>query len=185
MASGRRPKAAATAHSGPSFRKTPYALVATAWQPTTLLVIRYGIQLLARSGPRLSSINAVKGVHNIKIGAAYAQTFLTESDRFGIVNPELLPNCPSGFADQCVTLVPYGLTIGGQLYHYRGYTDIKELAFYAQDTVHKGRWALNFGLRGDLTADQEFEAGLSCNGVAATPTRALPLSARRLSLVPL
>jgi hypothetical protein len=25
-----------------------------------------------------------------------------------------------------------------------------------------------------LTADQEFEAGLSCNGVAATPTKALP-----------
>ncbi len=38
----------------------------------------------------------VKGIHNIKVGATYEQTFLTESDRFGIVNPALLAGagCP-------------------------------------------------------------------------------------------
>ena len=36
------------------------------------------------------------------------------------------------------------------LYAYHGHTDIKELALYVQDSITKGNWALNLGLRGDF-----------------------------------
>jgi hypothetical protein len=127
------------------------------------------LRFLTNAGVR-TAVTYVKGIHNIKVGATYGQTFLTESDRFGIVNPGLLPSCPSGLADQCAILMPYDLTIGGQLYHYRGHTDIKELAFYAQDSITKGPWAINFGLRGDfyngldaVTKQAEPRAGVAYN----------------------
>lgn len=37
-------------------------------------------------------ISWVKGIHNIKAGAVYQQTFLTENDHFGIIDPNLLPS---------------------------------------------------------------------------------------------
>ncbi len=37
-----------------------------------------------------SDISYVKGIHNIKAGVTYEQTFLTENDSFGIVDPTLL-----------------------------------------------------------------------------------------------
>jgi hypothetical protein len=107
------------------------------------------LRFLTNAGAR-TSVTYIKSGHNIKVGVTYGQTFLTESDRFGIVNPGLLPTCPSSFADECAILAPYDLTIGGQLYHYRGHTDIKELAVYAQDTYTRGPWVINFGLRGDF-----------------------------------
>ena len=36
------------------------------------------------------------------------------------------------------------------LYAYHGHTDIKELALYIQDSITKGNWSFNLGLRGDL-----------------------------------
>jgi len=39
-----------------------------------------------------SDISYVKGIHNIKVGATYQQTFLTENDHLGIVDPNLLPS---------------------------------------------------------------------------------------------
>jgi hypothetical protein len=36
------------------------------------------------------------------------------------------------------------------LYAFHGHTDIKELALYIQDSITKGNWALNLGIRGDL-----------------------------------
>jgi hypothetical protein len=36
------------------------------------------------------------------------------------------------------------------LYAYNVHSDIKELALFAQDTITKGNWVLNLGLRGDL-----------------------------------
>jgi hypothetical protein len=36
------------------------------------------------------------------------------------------------------------------LFAFHGHTDVKELALYIQDTITKGNWALNLGLRGDL-----------------------------------
>jgi hypothetical protein len=48
------------------------------------------------------------------------------------------------------TLAPYDLTRGGSPYTFNGHTDVKELALYVQDTITKGQWALNLGIRGDL-----------------------------------
>ena len=126
---------------------------------------------LANAGLR-SSLSYVKGIHNLKVGAVYEQTFLTENDSVGIVDPTYLPslvdanglNCFVGgvaLDAPCTTLLPYDLTQGGGLYSYHGHTDVKQLALYVQDSITKGNWALNLGLRGDfyngLTTHREAE----------------------------
>jgi Carboxypeptidase regulatory-like domain len=58
-------------------------------------------------------------------------------------DPVLYPNFNS-------TLFPYDLTRGGNRYTFNGHTDVKELALYLQDTVTKGNWSFNLGLRGDF-----------------------------------
>jgi len=113
------------------------------------------LRLLTNAGVR-TDLSYAKGMHNVKIGATYESTFLTENDGFGIVNPSLLSGCASdpSLAAECPSLVktltPYDLTARGQPYQYRGHTDVKELALYAQDTITKGRWSFNLGLRGDF-----------------------------------
>jgi len=109
---------------------------------------------LTNAGLR-SDISYVKGIHNLKVGATYEQTFLEENDKLGIVDPTLLPNtfgCPNGqpAPDPCAVLPPFDLTQGGALFTFNGHTDVKELALYAQDTITKGDWAFNLGLRGDF-----------------------------------
>ena len=56
-----------------------------------------------------------------------------------------------------------GTTASG-LYTFNGHTDVKELALYVQDSITKGNWALNLGLRGDfyngLTTHREAEPRL-------------------------
>ena len=85
---------------------------------------------LANTGVR-SSVSYVKGIHNIKVGATYEQTFLTENDTVGIVDPTYLAsltdanglNCFVGgvaLDASCTTLLPYDLTQGGGLYGYHG-----------------------------------------------------------------
>ena len=129
---------------------------------------------LANTGLR-SSVSYVKGIHNVKVGATYEQTFLTEDDNVGIVDPTYLPSLVDAnglpcfvngvaLAAPCTTLLPYDLTQGGGLYSYHGHTDVKQLALYAQDSITKGNWALNLGLRGDfyngLTRHREAEPRL-------------------------
>jgi len=115
---------------------------------------------LTNAGLR-SDISYVKGIHNIKAGATYEQTFLTENDSFGIVDPGLLPSLTDAsgnpcqvngvnVAAPCTTLAPYDLTAGGNYYFFRGHTDVKQLALYVQDNITKGSWAFNLGIRGDL-----------------------------------
>jgi len=36
------------------------------------------------------------------------------------------------------------------LFPFRGHTDVKELAIYLQDTISKGNWSVNLGMRGDF-----------------------------------
>jgi len=122
----------------------------------------------------LSNVTYVKGIHNIKAGAVYEQTFLDENDRLGIVDPTYLTSlvgsnglpCFVGgvaLAAPCTTLLPYDLTQpgGGSLYTFNGHTDVKELALYVQDAITKGSWSFNLGLRGDfyngLTTHKEAE----------------------------
>src|ERR1700686_5599804 len=145
---------------------------------------------LANMGLR-SDVSYVKGIHNIKVGATYQQTFLTENFGLGIVSPVLNAPCldtfgnpVAGFNDpsQCaaVGLQPniasnpnaaspftpllgcYDLTratpspndncanSSSASYPFHGHTDVKELALYIQDTITKGNWSFNLGIRGDL-----------------------------------
>jgi hypothetical protein len=108
---------------------------------------------LTNAGLR-SDVSYVKGVHNIKAGATFQHTFLTENFNFGITDPNFLTNlgCPNGnpAPDPCAVLPPFDLTKGGTLFPFQGHTDVKELAFYGQDTITKGNWAFNLGLRVDL-----------------------------------
>ena len=109
---------------------------------------------LTNAGLR-SDINYTKGIHNIKAGATYQQTFLNENDTLGIVDPNFLANtfgCPNGNAapDPCAVLTPFDLTAGGQSFAFHGHTDVKELALYLQDAITKGNWQVNLGIRGDF-----------------------------------
>jgi hypothetical protein len=51
-------------------------------------------------------------------------------------------------------LLPFDLTRGGGLFSTHQFfplhTDVKELALYIQDTITKGSWNFNIGIRGDL-----------------------------------
>jgi len=130
---------------------------------------------LTNAGVR-SNISYVKGIHNLKAGATYEQTFLTENDRLGIVDPTLNAVCLNAdgspntnpsvtSSSQCggllnpggttnpgfnSILLPYDLTRGGVLYGFHGHTDVKQLALYLQDTITKGSWSFNLGVRGDF-----------------------------------
>jgi hypothetical protein len=118
---------------------------------------------LTNAGLR-SDYSWVKGIHNVKAGITYQQTFLDENDSFGIIDPTVLPatldaagnpcfNAGTGIAvpgTPCATLLPIDLTRGGNLFGFRGSTDVKELSLYVQDTITKGAWSFNLGIRGDL-----------------------------------
>lgn len=130
---------------------------------------------LTNAGIR-ADLSHLKGIHNLKIGGTYQHTFLTEDDRFGIVDPTLNFVCfnADGSPDtstsiinqaQCGSahnpggtpnpdfnplLVPYDLTRGGTYFPFNGHADIKLASVYAQDAITKGNWAINVGLRGDF-----------------------------------
>jgi hypothetical protein len=143
-----------------------------------------------------SSVSYVHGIHNVKIGAQYEHTFLTERDTFGLVDPTgnapclnanltpdtsplltnpndctggLMPNVGQGFfpnANPVPAFIPllacFDLTRTAPLpasdgcpnstsqeYSYYGHADIREFAFYAQDTINVSHWTFNLGLRID------------------------------------
>jgi len=116
---------------------------------------------LTNAGVR-ADVSYVKGIHNIKLGANYEQTFLTENDHFGIVDPTFLASLTDSQGNSCVntqgtavaapctTLAPLDLTTGGSYYVFRGHTDVKELALFMQDTITIKNWSFNLGLRGDV-----------------------------------
>ncbi|MCU1302566.1 MAG: Oar protein [Candidatus Sulfotelmatobacter sp.] len=123
---------------------------------------------LTNAGLR-SDVSYVKGIHNLKLGAVYQQTFLDEQDTLGIIDPTLLSSsfgCPNGnpAPDPCAVLPPFDLTTGGGLFTFNGHTDVKELALYVRDNITKGNWSFNVGLRGDfyngLTTHKEAEPRL-------------------------
>jgi hypothetical protein len=117
-----------------------------------------------------SEVTYAKGIHNIKAGAQYGQTFLRENDSLGVVDPTYAFSAPclgangspvAGYSNpsQCPTganpsylpvLAPYDLTRGGSYYNYVGHTDVKELAIYIEDQIKAGNWLFNLGLREDV-----------------------------------
>ena len=119
-----------------------------------------------------TDLNYLHGRHNAKFGAQVSHTFLTEIFSLGITDPTFNPVCLDGDGnpvldptltdpDNCTGsgyqanpglspgLLPYDLTRGGSLFQFRGHTDIKQEAFYAQDTISLGKFTLNAGLRYD------------------------------------
>jgi hypothetical protein len=115
---------------------------------------------LTNAGLR-SDLSYVKGVHNIKVGGTFQHTFLTEKFNFGITDPNFLgaqvdaagnPCFVGGVAldAPCTDLLPFDLTRAGNLFPFRGHTDVKEVALYAQDTINEGNWAFNLGIRFDV-----------------------------------
>jgi len=132
-----------------------------------------------------ASVSYAKGIHNLKIGANYMDTILTEKDAIGIVDPTANAPClnPDGSPDTDPTLTDpggcsgqlalnpnflpllecYDLTRTGKLpsslgcpnstsmsYNYYGHANIRELALFVQDSITKGPWSFNLGLRGDV-----------------------------------
>jgi hypothetical protein len=122
--------------------ENPFADLAPSLQSQTVGQDR----TLTNAGAR-SNLSYVKGIHNIKAGVVYQQTFLTENDKIGIVDPTFNDPASPSFDPN---LAPFDLTRGGTLFPFHGHTDVKELALYFQDTITKGAWAFNLGLRGDL-----------------------------------
>lgn len=129
---------------------------------------------LTNTGLR-ATFSYVQGIHNIKAGATYQQTFLNENDDLGIVNSGLVPSLTDAngnpcfvngmaVASPCSDLLPFDLTRGGGLFAFHGHTDVKQLALYIQDQVTRGNWSLNVGLRSDfydgLSAHKEAEPRL-------------------------
>jgi hypothetical protein len=126
-----------------------------------------------------TDVSYVKGVHNIKVGANYGHTFLTENDTFGIINPGLLSGCTSA---ACLALEPYNLTNtttdpNQTQYAYHGHTDVKEIALYAQDTITKGPWSINLGLRGD------FYNGLQASSKQVEPRAGVAYNVKKTNTV--
>ena len=129
---------------------------------------------LTNAGLR-SDLSYVKGIHNVKVGATYQQTFLNENDQLGIVANGFLPSQTDANGNPCFVnnvaldspctdLLPFDLTRGGTQFFFKGHTDVKELALYIQDQITKGNWSFNLGLRGDfyngLTTHKEAEPRL-------------------------
>lgn len=93
-----------------------------------------------------ADLSYVKGKHNAKFGVQLSHTFLNESFKFGITDPDF--NDPSS-PDFLPGLLPFDLTRGGQQFAFRGHTDIKQEALYAQDILTLGQAAVSLGVRFD------------------------------------
>lgn len=120
-----------------------------------------------------ADIAYVRGIHNLKAGAQVQHTFLKESFSFGITDPAFNPICLNASGQpvvdpkyidpgQCAGagftvnpslapgLIPFDLSRNGSLFGFRGRTDIKEEAFYVQDSITLGGANIQAGLRGDI-----------------------------------
>ncbi|HLI76145.1 MAG TPA: TonB-dependent receptor plug domain-containing protein, partial [Acidobacteriaceae bacterium] len=96
-----------------------------------------------------SDVSFTRGINSVKVGGLYQQTFLRENLQVGVVDPGL--NDPmNGVANYSPVLAPYDLTRGGSFYAWHGQTDVKQLAFYGEDTITAGNWLINAGMRGDI-----------------------------------
>jgi outer membrane receptor protein involved in Fe transport len=113
----------------------------------------------------------------------FEHTFLKENDRFGIIDPAVLPSTTDDLGNPCfdtvtntavpgtpcAALLPIDLTRGGGQFTFLGRTDVKEIALFLQDTITKGNWSFNLGIRGDLyrglssTSQAEPRLGIAYN----------------------
>ena len=134
-----------------------------------------------------ADISSVIGVHNFKIGTELKQTRLFEDFLLGITDPTFNPICvdasggsagpltvidPSTCAGLGLTanpslapgLVPYDLTRGGTLFHFRDTGKINQFAFYGQDSMTLGHFTFNYGLRIDQYNGLSEKTGIEPRG---------------------
>jgi hypothetical protein len=151
-------------------------------QPATLSQSRR----LTSTGFR-SDITYARGRHTVKAGLQMQVTPLSEEFSTGLTNPGFnspcvdangipVPDpsltstsqCPS--ADYAANpsyqpaLLPYDLTRGGILFHFRGAATIYEGSAYAQDSIKLGQFNLNLGLRYDNYAGVSRAFGVQPRG---------------------
>ena len=180
---------------------------------------------LTNTGLR-ASLSYVKGINNVKVGAVFQHTFLTENDGIALVDPAFNPVCfnADGTPNADPTVTDPGqcggpLNVGGTAngafnpvvacvdltrptpspsdgcpnrtssqFLFHGYTDVKELALYAQDDITKGNWSFNVGLRGDLyraiTRSQQLEPRLGIAYKIAPSNTILRISYARVLETP-
>lgn len=162
-----------------------------------------------------SDLSYVKGIHNVKMGATFEHTLLTEDFSLGLTDPTFNspcitqnaagdfvgvgdttltdpsqcagPNQPNTLANPnatapfstilaCIDLTRPTPAAGdgcatpqSTLFGFHGTGDVREIALYVQDTITKGNWSFNVGVRGDLyrglTKESQIEprAGISYN----------------------
>jgi hypothetical protein len=93
-----------------------------------------------------ADVSYVKGRNNAKFGVQLSHTFLTEGFQFGITDPNF--NDPES-EDFLPGLLAFDLTRGGSPFAFRGHTDIKQEALFAQDSLTLGDATVMLGLRFD------------------------------------
>jgi carboxypeptidase family protein/TonB-dependent receptor-like protein len=93
-----------------------------------------------------ADLSYVKGKNNAKFGVQVSHTFLTEGFQFGITDPTFNDPADPAFLPG---LLPFDLTRGGKPFLFHGHTDIKQEAFYAQDSLTLGNATVLLGVRFD------------------------------------
>jgi hypothetical protein len=110
------------------------------------------LRFLTNAGLR-SDVSYVKGIHNIKAGVTIQHTFVTEHDSLAIVDPTYGASLGCENNDgtpMSNTACAFDLTNGGGNFVFHGHADVKEVALYVEDSITKGSWNFNLGVRGDL-----------------------------------
>jgi len=141
-------------------------------------LLNYGIR---------ADISSVIGAHNLKVGTEIKQTRLFEDFFLGITDSTFNPVCVDANGDSAgpltVTnpdacaglgftvnpnlapgLIPYDLTRGGTLFHFRDSGKVNEFAFYGQDSFTVGRFTFNYGLRVDQYNGLSEKTGIEPRG---------------------
>jgi hypothetical protein len=135
-------------------------------QPATLSQSRRLTNLGIRT-----DVSYLHGIHNLKAGLQFQHYFLSEAFALGLTDPLFNAvcvdstgapvvgpgindptNCGPAFSanpDFLPALLPFDLTRGGQLFDFRGTTDIKQEAAYVEDTLSLRQLTLMLGLRAD------------------------------------
>ena len=117
-----------------------------------------------------ADVSYVSGIHNVKVGAQMTGYSLTENFSLGITDPLFNAPClpPAAPGPGCTPnpdfqpgLAPYDLTRGGTPFVFRGHGDIKEGAFYAQDSITLGGLTVLAGLRADIYRGLSSDSGFS------------------------
>jgi hypothetical protein len=165
---------------------------------------------LTNAGIR-SEFTYSRGRHTAVVGADWRHTFLSEQFTTGLTDPAYNSPClsPDGapspntaYTDpsQCA---PAGLTVNpgflpgllaidltrkGQLFNFRGYTDIKQEAVFGQDSIRLRDLTFNLGLRFDnyngLTSSSAFQPRVGAAYTASPLHTVFHLAYSRVFLTP-